>query len=222
MYAFHFHVLADNRRCLHCGLASLPWAVTSPKSRLCLLEGAVGIPTRHILLKWMKMESGKRGRGGEFIVSARSRIRILRSAVRFYLGSSFIHGLFVLFLCWLFNDTVASGGRRFCERGEVGGMRICRGNESTRIRPVALLLCPQFQHDLTWDRTRTAAVGNRRLPSWTLKRQPPPFNEFHSFIRIHLIKWRVPPTHVTILSSDTSRPTFNAVSYEWHAKISSR
>jgi hypothetical protein len=33
-------LLTDNRHCLHCGPASLPWAVTSPKSRLCLLEGS--------------------------------------------------------------------------------------------------------------------------------------------------------------------------------------
>jgi hypothetical protein len=42
----------------------------------------------------------------------------------------------------------------------VGGMRIGRGNRSTRRKPASVPLCPlQIPHDLTWDRTRTAAVG---------------------------------------------------------------
>jgi hypothetical protein len=44
--------------------------------------------------------------------------------------------------------------------GAVGGMRIGRGNRSTRRKPAPLPLCPlQIPHDLTWDRTRPAAVG---------------------------------------------------------------
>jgi hypothetical protein len=39
----------------------------------------------------------------------------------------------------------------------VGGMRIDRGNRSTRGK-----LAP-LQHDLIWDRTRTAAMGNQLL-----------------------------------------------------------
>jgi hypothetical protein len=92
--AFHFLFVTDNRHCLHCGPASLPWAVTSPKSRLPILQGAVGFTMRHILLKWMKMESWKHGKEGEFIVSARSRVGILRPAGRSSRGSSFLHGLF--------------------------------------------------------------------------------------------------------------------------------
>jgi hypothetical protein len=46
----------------------------------------------------------------------------------------------------------------------VGEMRIGRGNRSTRTKPALLPLCPpQIPFDLTWVRTRTAAVGRRRL-----------------------------------------------------------
>jgi hypothetical protein len=48
--------------------------------------------------------------------------------------------------------------------GAVGGMRVGRGNRSTRRKPAPVPLCPpQIPHDLAWDRTRAAAVGNRRL-----------------------------------------------------------
>jgi hypothetical protein len=48
--------------------------------------------------------------------------------------------------------------------GAVGEMRIGRGNRSTRRKPAPVPHCPpQIPHDLTWDRTRTAAVGSQRL-----------------------------------------------------------
>jgi hypothetical protein len=48
--------------------------------------------------------------------------------------------------------------------GAVGGMRISRGNRSTRRKPAPVPLCPaQIPHDLTWDRTRAAAVGSQQL-----------------------------------------------------------
>jgi hypothetical protein len=48
--------------------------------------------------------------------------------------------------------------------GAVGGMRIGRGNRCTRRKPAPVPLCPpQIPHDLTWDRTRAAAAGSRRL-----------------------------------------------------------
>jgi hypothetical protein len=48
--------------------------------------------------------------------------------------------------------------------GAVGGMIIGTGNRNTRRKPVPVPLGPpQIPHDLTWARTRTAAVGNRRL-----------------------------------------------------------
>jgi hypothetical protein len=47
--------------------------------------------------------------------------------------------------------------------GAVGGM-IGRGNRSTRRKPAPVPLPPpQISHDLTWDRTRAAAVGSQRL-----------------------------------------------------------
>jgi hypothetical protein len=43
------------------------------------------------------------------------------------------------------------------ECGAVGGMRIGRGNRSTRRKPAPMpLYPPQIQHDLTWPRTRAA------------------------------------------------------------------
>jgi hypothetical protein len=48
--------------------------------------------------------------------------------------------------------------------GAVSGMRIGRGNRSTRRKPAPVALCPpHIPHDLTWDRTRAAAVGSQRL-----------------------------------------------------------
>jgi hypothetical protein len=50
------------------------------------------------------------------------------------------------------------------ECGALDGMRIGRGNPSTRRIPAAVPLCPkQIPLDLTWDRTRAAVVGRRRL-----------------------------------------------------------
>jgi hypothetical protein len=50
--------------------------------------------------------------------------------------------------------------------GAVGGIRIGRGNRSTRRKPVPVpLYPPQIPHDLTCDQTRAAAVGSQRLTS---------------------------------------------------------
>jgi hypothetical protein len=57
------------------------------------------------------------------------------------------------------------------ECGAVGGVRTGRGNRSTRRKPASVPLCPpQIPHDLTWARTRTAAMGNRRLTAWSMAR----------------------------------------------------
>jgi hypothetical protein len=48
--------------------------------------------------------------------------------------------------------------------GAVGGMRMVRRNRSTRRKRGPVPLCPlQIPHNVTWARTRDAAVGNRRL-----------------------------------------------------------
>jgi hypothetical protein len=45
------------------------------------------------------------------------------------------------------------------ECGAVGGMRIGKGNQITRSEPAPMPICaPQIPHDLTWDRSRAAAV----------------------------------------------------------------
>jgi hypothetical protein len=48
--------------------------------------------------------------------------------------------------------------------GAVGGIRIGKGNRSTRRKPGSVpLFPPQIPHDLTWDRARAAVVGSQRL-----------------------------------------------------------
>jgi hypothetical protein len=48
--------------------------------------------------------------------------------------------------------------------GEFGGMKIDKGNQSTRRKPAPASLCPpQIPLDQTRDRTRAAAVGSQRL-----------------------------------------------------------
>jgi hypothetical protein len=48
--------------------------------------------------------------------------------------------------------------------GEIGGMKIGRGNRSTRRKPAPAPLCPpQIPHDQTRARTRAAAVGSQRV-----------------------------------------------------------
>jgi hypothetical protein len=57
------------------------------------------------------------------------------------------------------------------ECGAVGGMRIGRGNRNTRRKPVPVPLWPsEIPHDLTWTRTRAAAVGPQRLIAWAMSR----------------------------------------------------
>jgi hypothetical protein len=60
--------------------------------------------------------------------------------------------------------------------GPVDGMRIGRGNRSTRRKPAPVPLCPpqQVPHYLTWARSWAAAVGSRRLTAWAVVRPPIP------------------------------------------------
>jgi hypothetical protein len=47
-----------------------------------------------------------------------------------------------------------------CENGEFGGMKIGRGNRSTRKKPAPASLCPpQIPLDYTWGRTRGRGGG---------------------------------------------------------------
>jgi hypothetical protein len=55
--------------------------------------------------------------------------------------------------------------------GAVAGIRIGRGNRSTRRKPAPVRLCPpQIPRDLTWAGTRAATVGSRRLTAWAMAR----------------------------------------------------
>jgi hypothetical protein len=55
-----------------------------------------------------------------------------------------------------------------CEDGEFSGMKIGRGNRSTRRKPVPAPHCPpQIPLDQTRARTRAAAAGSQRLTDWT-------------------------------------------------------
>jgi hypothetical protein len=54
----------------------------------------------------------------------------------------------------------------------VGGMRIGKGNRSTRRKPAPMPLCsPQIPHDPTYARTWTTAVGSRRLTARAMTRR---------------------------------------------------
>jgi hypothetical protein len=53
------------------------------------------------------------------------------------------------------------------ECGAVGGIRIGRGNRSTRRKPVPMSLFPsQIPNDVTFAGNRAAAVGSQRLTAW--------------------------------------------------------
>jgi hypothetical protein len=75
------------------------------------------------------------------------------------LGTSATVGL--LYQPWVIDD----------DYGAVGGMRIGRGNRSTRRKPATVPLCPpQIPHDLTWDRTQATTVGSQWLTAWAMAR----------------------------------------------------
>jgi hypothetical protein len=58
-----------------------------------------------------------------------------------------------------------------CEDGGFGGMKIGRGNRSTRRKPApAPLFPPQIPLHQTRARTRAAAVGSQRLTAWAMAR----------------------------------------------------
>jgi hypothetical protein len=53
----------------------------------------------------------------------------------------------------------------------VDGMRIGRGKGNTRSKPAPVPMNPPWiPHNMTWDRTRAAAVGSRRLIAWAMGR----------------------------------------------------
>jgi hypothetical protein len=74
------------------------------------------------------------------------------------------------FLIRVVGDGVQTGSTRHaatatdCENGEFGGMKIDKGNRSTRREPAPAPLCPpQIPLDQTRARTRAVVVGRWRL-----------------------------------------------------------
>jgi hypothetical protein len=67
----------------------------------------------------------------------------------------------------LYQPQMIDGG----DCGAVGGMKIGRGNRSTRRKLGPVPLCPpQIPHDLTRAWTRADAVGSQRLTAWAMAR----------------------------------------------------
>jgi hypothetical protein len=60
--------------------------------------------------------------------------------------------------------TAATVGLDDSDCRAIGGMKIGRGNRSTRRKPPPMPLCPpRIPHDKTRARTRATAVGSQRL-----------------------------------------------------------
>jgi hypothetical protein len=58
-----------------------------------------------------------------------------------------------------------------CDYGAIGGMKIPRGNRSTRRKPAPAPLCPpQIPHDQTRVQTRAPSMGSQRLTAWAMAR----------------------------------------------------
>jgi hypothetical protein len=76
------------------------------------------------------------------------------------MGWDWVHLVLRLLFCLLYQPQMADDD----DCGAIGGMRIGRGNRSTRRKPAPVLLCPpQIPYDLTRARTRAAAVGRNDL-----------------------------------------------------------
>jgi hypothetical protein len=57
--------------------------------------------------------------------------------------------------------------------GSIGGMRIDRGNGSTRRNPAPVSFCPpEIPYYFTWGRAHAVALGNQRLTVWANARPP--------------------------------------------------
>jgi hypothetical protein len=57
------------------------------------------------------------------------------------------------------------------ECGQIGRMKIGRGNQSTRRKPAPAPLCPpQIPHDQIWSRTWATTLGSQWLTAWAMVR----------------------------------------------------
>jgi hypothetical protein len=87
------------------------------------------------------------------------------------------------------------------ECGAVGGMRIRKGNRSTRRKTGPEPVCPpQIPHDLTWARTRAAVVGSRRLTHCLVTVWPEPV-EYNPHLRILISKMCFNTGHLSLSRS---------------------
>jgi hypothetical protein len=106
--------------------------------------------------------------------SGRDIVEVLRDA------SAGIAGVSILFFSWAETESTWYCGHCFAyctssrlyddDCGEIGGMRIGRGNRSAWRKPAPVPLCPpQIPHDLIRAGIRAAAVGSRRHANWQEK-----------------------------------------------------
>jgi hypothetical protein len=93
--------------------------------------------------------------------------------------------------------------------GAIGGMKIGRGNRSTRRKPLPAPLCPpQIPHEHTRARTRAAAVGSQRLTAWAMAR-PSWIVTFQGNLHMELVRgqkfgWRMLRTFYYVSTSNSS------------------
>jgi hypothetical protein len=116
-----------------------------------------------------KWRFGRPDSGPTYVTLKKRLMHILASNLlgRDFSQSSLDNGDFILIrdnvqVYYLTNLSVTRlygvSGRMMNEYGAVGGIRIGRGNQSTRKTPAPMPLFPsQIPHCLTWDRTRTIA-----------------------------------------------------------------
>jgi hypothetical protein len=101
-----------------------------------------------------------------------------------------------------------------CEDGEFGGIKIGRGNGSTRRKPAPAPLCPpQIPLDQTRTRTRAAAVGSQRLTAWAMARPSllncAVRNSGPSGLRTIALTYRLPRTVTMYYQRILLRPDYN-------------
>jgi hypothetical protein len=95
------------------------------------------------------------------------------------------------------------------ECGAVYGMRVGRGNRSTRRKPAQVPLCPpRIPHDLTWARTRADAVGIRPLTAWAMA-QPTEY----------ITQWFVLPVFINTNQTERTIPFSSSRSYRVLAMV---
>jgi hypothetical protein len=125
--------------------------------------------------------------------------------------------------------------------GAISGMKIDRGNRSTRRKPAPVPLCPpQIPHDQTRARTLAAAVGNQRLTAWAMARpsrlsnslsfwsrilfenlaDDQLFRKFSSFMEFEVL---LPCSHkpITVSSSDSGESNSRSIYIRYILIISS-